>query len=96
MHQHQLMKLIQFVVHRKYDYNLTFFRDAILCLENNKERCLICGNDDLICVEWEVIHKIQAMPHSLQGCDTGSLPFQSNSNGQVLKFLRYLWISSLM
>ena len=72
MHQHQLMKPIQFVVHGKYDYNLTFFRHVILCLENNKERCLICGNDDLICVEWEVIHKIQVMPQSLQGCDTGS------------------------
>ena len=35
-----------------------FFRDVILRLENNKERCLICGNDDLICVEWEVIHKV--------------------------------------
>ena len=40
------------------DYNLTFFRDVILRLENNKERCLICGNDDLIYVEWEVIHKV--------------------------------------
>ena len=70
MHQHHLMKPIEFVVHCKYDYNLTFFRVVILCLENIKERCLIFGNDDLIYVERELIHKIQVTPLSIQGCDT--------------------------